>query len=92
MRARSMILFRILPREELCELVCADEEERIVILLFLQQVDGAVSWGSKLHLGNRGTRHARASRATRRRAGPLGFTATRIASSSRSKRRQAASA
>src|SRR6478609_1190035 len=34
--------FRILPREEVCELVCADEEERIVPASFLQQVDGAL--------------------------------------------------
>src|SRR3954471_18182521 len=34
--------FRILPGEEICELVCADEEERIVPASFLQQVDGAL--------------------------------------------------
>src|SRR3954447_11228969 len=34
--------FRILPGEEVCELVCADEEERIVPASFLQEVDGAL--------------------------------------------------
>ena len=53
--------FRILPREELCELVCADEEERIVPASFHQQVDGAlVGIELDLVIGERGPRELQA--------------------------------